>query len=91
MSLQPFSERFTLEAFKAELEAYHRDPNADAYQCNPKDHTDINYRKKYAHNMPPLEAYRYLPPRALDVSVEGDNNKRYFFYAWDNLTDYEKE
>jgi len=41
--------------------------------------------------MPPLEAYRYLPVRALDVSVADDNNKRYFFYAWDNLTDFEKE
>lgn len=41
--------------------------------------------------MPPLEAYK-LHTAAMDiVSTETNTQVRYFFYGWNNLTEFEKK
>lgn len=50
---------------------------------------DPQYCRKYAHNMPPLIAYKIKPPKYDLVNIEGDDNKRAVFYGWNNITDYE--
>ena len=47
-------QRFTLEEYKEAL-------NQPVEQPNPSDCNDQRYYKKYAHNLPPLEAYSLIP------------------------------
>lgn len=59
---------------------------------NNTDYTDPKYTKKYAHTMPPLEAYYQVLPATKKVNPdEKNNNQRVYFFAWDNLTQYELE
>ncbi len=56
---------------------------------SPSDPNDPAYSLKYVHNMPPLEAYK-LHTAAMDVvSTETNTQARYFFYGWNNLTQFE--
>jgi hypothetical protein len=60
-----------------------------AQQPSKTDPSDPLYCKKYAHNMPPLIAYKVKPPKYDLVNIEGDDNKRAVFFGWNNLTEYE--
>jgi len=53
------------------------------------DFTDPLYNKKYVHNMPPLEAYRFRPPSSLFVNTKEKQTVRLYFYGWNNITDFE--
>jgi hypothetical protein len=55
------------------------------------DHTDPLWGRKYAHTLPPPEAYLVRPPRSERVNTLDNNNYRIFFYGWNNVTDYEIE
>ena len=55
------------------------------------DPSDPLYKRKYAHTMPPLHAYRLRPAGWEKVNVEKDDNARKVFFGWNNVTEYEKE
>jgi hypothetical protein len=55
------------------------------------DPNDPGYSLKYVHNMPPLEAYKLHKPAMDLVSTETNTQIRYFFYGWNNLTEFEKK
>lgn len=52
---------------------------------------DPLYCRKFAHNMPPLAAYRCRPINWDRVNVQGDDNRRAVFYGWNNVTQYERD
>lgn len=60
-----------------------------AQQPSKTDFSDPLYCRKYAHNMPPLIAYKVKPPKCDLVNIEGDDNKRAVFFGWNNITEYE--
>lgn len=55
------------------------------------DPNDPAYNYKYVHNMPPLEAYKLHTPVMDITSTETKTQARYFFYGWNNLTEFEKK
>ena len=54
------SKKFTLEKYVAELTSYYEAGLRETPSI--EDYTDPLYNKKYAHTMPPLEAYSVRPP-----------------------------
>ena len=81
--------QFTFEEYSAELAEYH---DGKLAQPDPNDHEDPLYYRKYAHNVPPLEAY-FLIPEHVEKQCKDmkSNNDRKVFYAWNNLTKFEKQ
>lgn len=59
-------------------------------QPNLTDPFDPLYCRKYAHNMPPLIAYKVKPPKYDQVNIQGDDQKRLVFFGWNNITEYEQ-
>lgn len=48
------------------------------------------YYKKYAHNLPPNEAYFLIPDRHCEVAQnEATKNNRRVYFGWNNVTDFE--
>lgn len=57
---------------------------------DPNDFTDARYYKKYAHNVPPPEAYYIVPDRKDQVATsEKTQNDRKLHFGWNNVTEYE--
>ena len=55
-------QNFTIEEYKKELDYYHsKGGKLDVYP-SPTDSSDPLYLKKFAHNIPPLDAYKLKPP-----------------------------
>ena len=76
--------RFTLQEYLAAIKKPIQHPD-------PEDSNDPGYYKKYAHNLPPLEAHFLVLDNADRVNTEDDSNNRKVFWAWNNLTDFEKQ
>ena len=57
---------------------------------NPNNKDDPGYYRKYAHNVPPPEAYFYVPSNR-DKVATGSKTKmvRRIHFGWDNLTEFE--
>jgi len=75
------------------LDEYHYELQ-NVTQLKRPSQTDFNdplYKRKYAQSMPPLEAYKMKSMNYDKVNVAGDNNRRAYFYGWNNITDYERE
>lgn len=56
--------------------------------------TDVEdplYCRKFAHNMPPLMAYRCRPVGWDRVNKAGDDNTRKVYFGWNNITQYERD
>ena len=58
---------------------------------DPKNPNDPAYSIKFVHNMPPLEAYKLKVEPMDRVSTVANTQNRFFFYGWNNLTDFEKK
>ena len=59
---------------------------------DPQNKDDPRYYRKYAHNVPPPEAYFYIPPDK-DAVATNDKTKsvRRVWYGWNNITDFERQ
>ena len=75
--------RFTLQQYQQALQQPHQ-------YASPSDHTDQAYYKKYAHNLPPLDAYFIRLNNAHLNNTEQNSNQRKIFWAWNNVSDFEK-
>ena len=75
--------RFTLQQYKQAL-------SQPCRYADPTNHTDQNYYKKHAHNLPPFDAYFIRLNNAHLYNTEQDSNQRKVFWAWNNISDYEK-
>ena len=75
--------RFTLQQYQQALQQ-------PVQHASPSDHTDQGYYKKYAHNLPPLDAYFIRLSNAHLNNTEQNSNQRKVFWAWNNLSDFEK-
>ena len=76
-------QRFTLAQYREALAAPIEYPDKN----NPDDPL---YYTKYAHTLPPLEAYLTRPPKWEKFNSRDDNNCREFF-DWNNISDYEMQ
>ena len=78
--------KFTKAEYLAELQDFRagRVPQPD-----PCDHTDPLWNKKYAHCLPPLECYRFVPPLSTVVNEELAHDRRTYHFGWDNVTEFE--
>lgn len=74
--------KFTLKEYQAELLKGYQHPD-------PFDHLDPGYNKKYAHTLPPLQAYMMRPANYQKASTEKDKDNRKVYYGWNNLSDFE--
>jgi len=56
------------------------------------DKNDPRYYRKYAHNVPPKNAYFFIPEKRDQVAMDTKTlNDRRVYFGWSNLTDYERE
>ena len=77
--------KWTLEEYQEELKKPIVYPAID-------DPDDVGYYKKYAHNLPPLQAYFVIPANHDRVaSDDATKNARAIHEGWDNVTEYERE
>lgn len=67
----PLSVKMTLDEYLYELQNYDRLLKTAPSKDDPNDPL---YKRKYAHNMPPLEAYLRRPAGMEYVNVPGDDN-----------------
>ena len=72
-----------------QLEDYHAGRNL--VFASKTDIADPLYQTKFAHNLPPLEAYRLICPKQECVSTQKNMQGRYVFFGWNNLTSFEEE
>ena len=79
--------QFTKTEYLQEIEDYY---NGKIPPVSTTDHTDPMWTKKFAHTLPPLEAYKLVPPRTELVCKSQAEEIRLHFYGWDNLTEFEK-
>lgn len=80
--------KFTLDEYLFEMN------NREQVLMQQPDRSDVDdplYCRKFAHNMPPLAAYRCRPVNWDRVNVQGDDNRRAVFYGWNNVTQHERE
>ena len=84
----PLQVKMTLDEYLYEMSNYDT-----LIQTHPSktDPTDPLYRKKYAHNMPPLIVYKSRMVGMEHVNVPGNDNNRRLFYGWNNMTDHERQ
>ena len=73
------------------LQEYHSLLGKPVQHPDPEDNNDPGYYKKYAHNLPPLEAYFIVLEHAHLNNTENESNSRKIFWAWNNLSDFEKD
>ena len=77
--------QFTLEEYQAEL-------NKPIEYADPKDPDDPLYSKKWAHCLPPLQAYTLLPASYDKVNHKKPrHNDRRVHHGWNNLSEFEIE
>lgn len=60
-------------------------------QPSKTDHNDPLYSKKYAHTLPPPDAYRFRHPDSLLQNSKEKPTIRLFFYGWNNLSEFENQ
>ena len=53
------------------------------------DPNDPNWQKKYAHTLPPLACYRFVPPCKDLVNHSTSDDVRRLHSGWENLTQFE--
>lgn len=52
---------------------------------------DPRYYMKYAMNVPPLDAYYFVPDKKSQVATnDATKNDRRVYFGWNNLTDFER-
>ena len=74
--------KFTLREYKEALQNGYTQPDPDNYM-------DRGYYIKYAHTLPPLEAYMIRPANYERASTEKDTDNRKIYYGWNNLSQFE--
>ena len=74
--------QFTLQEYQEALVHGYKKPD-------PNDYTDKGYYIKYAHTLPPLQAYMIRPPNYEKFSTEKDTDHRKVYYGWNNLSEFE--
>lgn len=78
------AKKWTLDEFKEELKQPIEAPAID-------DPDDPLYYKKYAHTLPPKEAYFFIPNGHDTVALDdASKNVRLVYFGWDNITDFER-
>ena len=71
---------------------YEAKMNEEIDYPNPDDTEDPRYYMKYAHTVPPPEAYYIIPERKDCVAIDDKSkNDRRIYAGWNNMTTYEKE
>jgi hypothetical protein len=78
-----------MDEYKRDMEEFHSG-KFNRY-ASLTDHTDPLYECKFAHNLPPPEAYFLIPLKKDLVSSKDMPNNRVVFFGWNNLTDFEQE
>lgn len=74
--------QFTLREYKETLIGGYSHPN-------PEDLNDPGYYIKYAHTMPPIQAYMVRPAGYERSSKADDVDGRKVFNGWNNLSEFE--
>ena len=77
-------QKFTVEEYKEALEQECGSPN-------PNNCKDVLYYTKFAHNMPPPQAFFVLPRNWDKFCTEDKPNDRLIFYGWNNITEFEEK
>ena len=71
------------------MEEYRRAVSEPIDFPDPSDHEDPRYYRKYAHTLPPMEAYFLLTPGWDCVNTDADNGAVRQVFDWNNLTEFE--
>lgn len=78
-----FDLKWTLKEYEEELAKPIEQPSLQ--DCN-----DPLYYKKYAHNVPPPDAYYIVPDRKdAFATTDKTKNDRRVYYGWNNIQEYE--
>jgi hypothetical protein len=49
------------------------------------------WQSKFAHCLPPLQAYKFVPPlKDNGGNTQENQDNRKVYYGWDNVTNFEK-
>ena len=57
---------------------------------DPHNPDDPLYYLKYAHTIPPPDAYYFIPDRKDDVAInKATKNNRFVYFGWNNMTEFE--
>lgn len=83
------NDQFTFEEYLRELDDYHLNGPQKVSQT---DHTDQAYFTKFAHCLPPLAAYKLVPPlKDRGGNTQELQNNRKVYSGWENLTNFEEK